>query len=93
MTPPNNMKQVRMFIGIINYYRDMWARRSHLLHPLTTLTLPKVRFKWTDMEKKAFDEIKRTFVHDTLLSYSYFNRRFNIHMDASNHQLGSVISQ
>ena len=38
MTPTKNKKQVRMFIGMINYYMDMWSRRSHLLHPLTSLT-------------------------------------------------------
>ena len=71
----------------------MWSRQSHILHTLTTLTSPKVKFKWTDVEQKAFDEIKRTVTHDTLLAYSDFNKRFNIHTDASDHQLGPVISQ
>ena len=46
ITPPNNTKKVHAFISIFNYYRDIWARRSHLLHPLTALTPNKVRFKW-----------------------------------------------
>ena len=52
-----------------------------------------MKIKWTDVEQKAFDEIKRTVARDTLLAYTDFNKRFKIHMDASNHQLGSVISQ
>ena len=71
----------------------MWAIRSHLLHPLTALTLPKVKFKWTDVEHKAFDEINRIVSHDTLLAYPDFNKRFDIHTDASDHQLGAVIIQ
>ena len=93
MKPHNNKKQVQAFISVINYCRDIWARLSHLLHPLTALTSPKVKFKWTDVEHKVFDEIKRTVARDTLLAYLYINKRFNIHTDASNHQLGAVISQ
>ena len=50
MKPPKNTKQVCAFIGIVNYYRDMWAKQSHLLHHLTSLISHKVRFKWTDLE-------------------------------------------
>ena len=71
----------------------MWSRRSHILHPLTVLTSPKVKFKWNDVEQKVFDEIKRTVAHNTLLAYPYFNKRLDIQTDASNHQLGAVISQ
>ena len=45
------------------------------------------------MEQKAFDEIKLTLDNDTLLAYTDFIKRFEIHIDASDHQLGAVISQ
>ena len=54
MTPPKNKKQVRALIDVINYYRDMWDKRSHILHPLMALTSPKVRFKWISVEEKSF---------------------------------------
>ena len=58
MTPLKTQKHVRVFIVLLNYYRDMWAKRSHLLHPLISLTSNKVKFKWADVEQKAFDEFK-----------------------------------
>ena len=61
----------------------MWAKPSHLLRPLTSLPSHKVKFKWTDLEHKAFDDIKKSVSQDTLLVYTKFNKRFDIHMDAS----------
>ena len=45
------------------------------------------------MEQRFFDDIKHNVVHDTLLVYPDFNKRFGMHTDAINYQLGEVISQ
>ncbi len=37
LNPPNNVKKLRHFLGMVQYYRDMWARRSEMLAPLTDL--------------------------------------------------------
>ena len=33
MAPTTYQKEVRKFIGVINYYRNIWPRRSHTLAP------------------------------------------------------------
>jgi hypothetical protein len=37
LNPPNNMKELRHFLGMVQYYRDMWAKRSEMLVPLSNL--------------------------------------------------------
>ena len=37
INPPKNVKELRQFLGMIQYYRDIWAKRSKLLAPLTDL--------------------------------------------------------
>jgi hypothetical protein len=93
IAPPTTQKQVRTFIGMVNYYRDMWIRRSETLAPLTALTSKKVKFKWTDVEQKAFDTMKRIMARETLLAYPDFSKEFHIYTDASKVQLGAVIVQ
>ena len=71
----------------------MWPSMSHTLAPLTRLTSIKWVFKWTQVKKYAFNEIRRIVARDTFLSYPYFNETFKIHTNASTFQLGAVISQ
>jgi transposase InsO family protein len=90
---PKTRKQLRGFIGMINFYRDMWKNRSSLLAPLTALTSKNVPFKWTEEHQKNFDAIKRVIGREVLLAYPDFNAPFQIHTDACKTQIGAVISQ
>ena len=71
----------------------MWKGRSETLAPLTNLCSKSVKFKWTDIEQRAFDKMKKIISRDVLLSYPNFEQKFEIHTDASKYQLGACISQ
>ena len=71
----------------------MWKCRSDLLAPLTALCSSTDKWRWTDVEQKAFDLVKTAISKEVLLSYPDFNAPFEIHTDASKYQLGLVISQ
>ena len=38
MQPPTSLKFLRDFVGMVNYYRDVWPHRSEILAPLTAQT-------------------------------------------------------
>ena len=91
--PPTTKKELRHFIGLVNYYRDMWPKRSELLVPLAALTSKTTKWQWNDEHQKAFEAMKAHVSKETLLAYPNFNDEFIIHTDASATQLGAVISQ
>jgi hypothetical protein len=37
LATPRNQKDVRRFVGLVNFYRDLYPRRAEILAPLTTL--------------------------------------------------------
>jgi hypothetical protein len=96
MKPPRNKTELRTFLGAITFYRDMWARRSHILAPLTAMTGSgpiATPFTWGPSQQQAFDTIRSAIAKDVLLRYPDHNLPFEIETDASDYQLGSVIKQ
>ena len=99
LEPPKNAKELRAFIGAINYYRDMWPRRAHILAPLTDATgrytdkTKKVKFIWTEEMDKSFKKMKVLLACDTMTFYPDHNKPFRIYTDASDYQMGGCIMQ
>ena len=52
MIPPTSQMEVRQFIGLVNYYRNLCGRLSHMLESLTKLTSSRVKFKWTKIKQE-----------------------------------------
>ncbi len=88
------------------YYRDLWARCSNMLAPLTSLVgecgqtkatkakeTKKIPWYWAEVHQKAFNDVKATITKEVVLAYPDFDKVFEIYTDASTKQLGSVITQ
>jgi hypothetical protein len=91
---------------MVQYYRDMWQKRSEMLAPLTDLVgecgetkttkknkTKKKPWRWESIHQQAFNKVKATIAKDVVLAYPDFTKPFEIYTDASMMQLGSVITQ
>jgi hypothetical protein len=88
---PKTRQQLCGFIGMVNYYRDMWKHHSHVLAPLTSLTSINIPWKWGKEQSKAFKEAKKILSTNVLLAFPVFDKPFIIHTGASHRQLRAVI--
>ena len=93
LAPPTTRRQLRHFIGMVNFYRYMWRHRSHVLEPLTRLTSKKVKYVWTAEQQHAFEEMKRIISKEVLLSFPDYTKPFHLYTDSSDYQLGAVLMQ
>jgi hypothetical protein len=91
---------------MVQYYRDLWARRSNMLAPLTSLVgdcgqtkvtrakeTKRVPWHWNEVHQRAFDHVKATIAREVVLAYPDFSKVFEIYTEASSKQLGAVITQ
>jgi hypothetical protein len=91
---------------MVQYYRDMWAKRSEKLAPLTDLAgecretkatkrngTKKKPWKWESIHQQAFDDVGATIAKEIVLAYPDFTKPFEIYTDASATKLGAAITQ
>jgi hypothetical protein len=75
MERPCNATEQCMFIGCVNYYRDMWPSCAHILKPLTDQSdlKKKAPIKWTEEMQKVFDKMRLLMAADALAAYPDHN--------------------
>ncbi len=106
LNPPNNIKELWWFLGMVQYYRDMWQKQCEMLASLTDLVgeygetkttkknkTKKKPWQWESIHQQAFDNVKATIAKEVAFAYLDFTKPFEIYTDASTMQLGSVITQ
>ncbi len=104
--PPTNVKELKHFLGMVQYYRDLQARRSEMIAPLTSLVgecgqtkvtrakgTKKAPWHWDEVHQRAFNHVKATISREVVLAHPDFSKVFEIYTDALSKQLGAVITQ
>ncbi len=80
---------------MVQYYRDLWARWSKMLAPLTSLVgecgqtkvtrakgTKKVPWHWDEVHQRMFNHVKATIAREVVLAYPDYFKVFEIYTDA-----------
>ena len=88
----NNLK--RFLLALVNFYRDVWEKRSHILASLSKLSSAKPKdWTWGREQVNVFRKIKEELSKEAILSYPDFDKPFHLYTDASDLQLGATLMQ
>ena len=90
---PENIKELRTFLGLTGHYRRFIKGYAEIAKPLTQLTSTKVEYKWTDRQQEAFLHLKALLMNKPILILPRYDRNFILETDASKEGLGVILSQ
>lgn len=90
---PRNLKQLQSFLGMVNFYRTYIPKYSDIARPLHDLTQKDRKFRWTENEENAFEELKNSLANAALQSHPDFEKEFFIYTDASDFAIAGAIFQ
>ena len=89
---PENVSQLRSFLGLVNYYNRFLPNASTVLHPLHQLLEQNSKWQWTEQCEQAFTEAKRMIASEQVLTH--YDPAFQVRLacDASPTGIGAVLS-
>ncbi|GLI67045.1 hypothetical protein VaNZ11_011232 [Volvox africanus] len=95
---PQNLTELRKFLGLTNYFRKFIEKYSIIAAPLTNLTRKGVfglLESWTSQCQRAFKELKRIVAEDVTLAFPDYSLPFRVEVvsDASVFGSGAVLLQ
>ncbi|KAI5167881.1 hypothetical protein NEIRO03_2247 [Nematocida sp. AWRm78] len=90
---PATPKQVRSFLGKINYMGRHIYNLSELKAPLNEFTNKGRKFEWKPKHQEAFENLKAAVGKIIAATMPDPNKRFTLETDASNTGVGAVLRQ
>jgi transposase InsO family protein len=90
---PENVTQVKSFLGLANYYHKFLKGFSVIARPLYALLKKGVEFNWSQACQLAFETLKAALCNAPCLHAPDFSRRFILQTDASGDGIAAVLTQ
>ena len=93
MTRPTTVKEVRSFLGSLNYFRQFIESFATISAPLSNLTKKYTPWEWTSDHENAFILLKECLTTAPMLHHFDVEKETIIHTDASLYAIGGWIGQ
>jgi hypothetical protein len=90
---PQNVSDIRSFVGLAGYYRRFIEGFSKISKPMMELLAKGKTFEWMPRREASFQELKKRLTMALVVTMSDMEKPFSIYCDASGQGLGCVLTQ
>lgn len=89
---PQNVNQLRSWLGFVNYYHKFLPNLATELQPLHVLLKHDTPWHWGKKQESAFAKVKSMVASDTVLTHYDPEKELRVAADASAYGVGCVLS-
>ena len=93
MSAPSNAKEVRSFLGMVNYSSKYIKDYATLTASLRELTKKSVPFTWTTEHQTAFEQLKLALTQAPVMGYFDLSKDTYVTVDASPMGISAILTQ
>lgn len=93
MASPQNVKQVRQFLGLAGYFRKFVPNYAKIVEPLTRLTRKNIKWEWLPEQEEVVKKIKTALASRPILAIFDPNLPTELHTDASASGVAGLLLQ
>lgn len=94
---PDTVRNLRRYLGMINFYRRFLPRAAETLAPLNDLLVGNTRGRtpvaWIPRAQRAFEASRESLAQAALLAHPRIDAELALFTDASDHSVGATIQQ
>ena len=93
LAPPNDVSELRRFLGMTGYYRQLIPEYARKATALYALTRKDATWQWNEAETQGFESLRQALCESTVMAHPRVNDPYILYTDACNYALGGILCQ
>ena len=93
LAPPTSVTELRRFLGMTGYYRNLIPEYARIALPHYDLTHDGKEWQWSEAEDVAFRRLKEALCSQTVMAHPKVNDPYILYTDACGYALGGILCQ
>lgn len=90
---PKNVKALKRYLGLMNWFKKYIPQYSAVANPLYKLLRQGVKFSWQTEHQTAFEQLKTALLNSSTLAFPRYDLPFYLAVDSSSKGIGYMLYQ
>ena len=90
---PTNITELRRFLGMCSYYRQLVPEFAKIAEPLHQLTRKHSKWEWSPAHQQAFNLLKQGLCSNNIMAHPDPKKDYILYTDACDYAIGGILCQ